>query len=422
MHRLVPRILRSIGPAIIVAAVVLGPGSILTSSQVGAHFGYLGVPVLAGAAILMIGMVALSARIGAVYAGSPCDELASRLGRPVARLVGITVFATIALFQSGNNIAIIAGLEPLLGDPAGTETTALGPWTKGSLLVAVNLCATLSLFHTRDLYGRIEQLMKILVAVMVAAFLINFVVVFTKPHDDHAFSAWHGSDVDIIPVLGLIGTTLSLAGAFFQAYLVKEKGWGVTQTRDSLIDSVLSITVLAFITALILTTAARVFYGQPAPVRLVSAADVARQLEPSFGAAAKIIFCLGILAAASSSFLVNAMIGGTVLADSLGKGSRLNDRWPLWCTTAALWGGGSIAIRSLWSEGSTVALITLAQALTVLGTPALGLALIYLGVRSRKELADDRKVPVWMLGLAAIGVLLACGLVSVTAARLLDRL
>ena len=58
------RLLKSIGPAIIVAAVVLGPGSILTSSKVGATFGMMGVPVVLVAAILMIAMVALSARLG----------------------------------------------------------------------------------------------------------------------------------------------------------------------------------------------------------------------------------------------------------------------------------------------------------------------------------------------------------------------
>ena len=78
------RLLQSIGPALIVAAVVLGPGSILTSSKVGASFGLVGVPVIAGAAILMIAMVALSARLGVVCENSLCDELASRLGRGIA--------------------------------------------------------------------------------------------------------------------------------------------------------------------------------------------------------------------------------------------------------------------------------------------------------------------------------------------------
>ncbi len=73
------RLLRNIGPAIIVAAIVLGPGSILTSSRVGSQFGYAALPVLALATILMIAMVALAARIGVIYDNSPCDQLAARL-------------------------------------------------------------------------------------------------------------------------------------------------------------------------------------------------------------------------------------------------------------------------------------------------------------------------------------------------------
>ena len=45
-----------IGPTIIVAAVVLGPGSILTSSRVGADFGFPAWFVLALSTFLMIGM------------------------------------------------------------------------------------------------------------------------------------------------------------------------------------------------------------------------------------------------------------------------------------------------------------------------------------------------------------------------------
>ena len=50
----------------------------------------------------MIAMVALAARIGMVYEGSPCDELAVRLGRPVAIAIGAIIFTLIAFFQSAN--------------------------------------------------------------------------------------------------------------------------------------------------------------------------------------------------------------------------------------------------------------------------------------------------------------------------------
>ena len=387
------RFLKSIGPALIVAAVVLGPGSILTSSKVGASFGLLGLPVVIGAAILMIGMVALSARLGAVYQNSLCDELASRLGRPVTVLVGLVLFALVALFQSSNNIALIGGLEPMISpEPLSVVLRVL-------ILIVFNLLILVCLYKMRDLYRFVEALMKILIGMMSLAFLINFLFAMFSPREFEPVAS--GDSQDLLPLLAMIGTTFSVAGAFYQAYLVKEKGWGLSEVRQGVIDSVVSISVLGILTALILLTAWRVFYGDPHPVTLASVGDIARQLEPLFGAWAKIIFSAGILAGALSSFLVNALIGGTVMSDALGKGAKLTDRWPVHLTAVALLVGMLVSVMSLSKEGSTVLLITFAQALTVLGIPALAAALIYLG--TRKELMGERKVPYAILTVAIIG-------------------
>ncbi len=396
--------LRSIGPAIIVASVVLGPGSILTSSKVGATFGLMALPVVGGAVVLMIAMVALSARLGVVYENSLCDELSARLGRPVSILIGLILFTLVALFQSSNNIAMIGGLEPLLGDEP------LSVAARSLVLVLVNLLIIASLYLLRDLYSSVERLMKLLIGLMTLAFFVNFLVIFLRPRSYEPVAA--SGEQDWIPLLGMIGTTFSVGAAFYQAYLVKEKGWGLSDVRKAMTDSIVSISVLGIVTTMILLTSWRVFYGQPEPVSLASVGDVARQLEPLFGPSAKIVFCLGILAGALSSFLVNAMIGGTVMSDSLGKGSRLGDPWPIHLTAVALLIGMSVAIGSLAREGSTVHLITLAQALTVLGIPALALSLLYLG--TRPELTGDRKVPRVLLVLATTGFCIACVLACLT--------
>ena len=403
---------KSIGPAIVVAAVVLGPGSILTSSKVGATFGLLGLPVIIAAAVLMIAMVALSARLGAVYENSLCDELATRLGRPVAVAIGLTLFTLVALFQSSNNIALIGGVEPMLGDQL------LSVPMRAAVLVVANLVVIASLYLLTDLYRSVERLMKLLIGLVTIAFLFNFAVVFTQ---ERTFEPVEQSgSLDWIPLLGMIGTTFSVGGAFYQAYLVKEKGWGIAEVRAGVIDSIFSISVLGLVTAIILLTSWRVFYGNPQTVTLSSVGDVARQLEPSFGATAKVIFCSGILAGALSSFLVNALIGGTVMSDAIGKGARLQDRWPVHLTVVALLVGMAVAIASLAKEGSTVHLITLAQACTVIGIPALAAALIFLG--TRPELQGPRRVPRSLLIMATIGFLVSCGLAVLTAQKVYDKL
>ena len=178
--------------------------------------------------------------------------------------------------------------------------------------------------------------------------------------------------------------------------------------------------MLGIVTAIILLTSWRVFHGHPEFVSFASVGDVARQLEPVFGSWAKIVFCIGILAGGLSSFLINAMIGGTVMSDAMGKGSRLTDRWPLHMTTIALLIGMTIAMISLAHEGSTVKLIILAQALTVLGIPALALALIYLG--TRRDLTGERQVPRPILLLAIIGFCVACVLACMTAHKVYQKL
>ena len=419
---------RSIGPAIIVAAVVCGPGSILTSSNVGAQFGYDALWVLVFAAVLMVGMVTLAARIGVACEHSPCEELARRLGRQIAAEVGVVIFVVIACFQSSNNIALVAGLEPLLSS---REGTSLGPTAALTILALANVFCIASIYVSRTLYGRVEFLMKALVLIMVAAFAINCIAARPSiaaalkglipglPPGVEGFFAKRvdGEVVDSLwSVQALMATTFSVAGAFYQAYLVREKGWTIHETRRGLLDSVVGVGVLCGITSLIIMTSAATFFGTKEASQLGSVGDVARQLEPFFGAWARIVFSIGIFAGAFSSFLVNAMIGGAVLSDGMGLGSRMSERWPRHLTTLALLAGMVVAVLAVSTEMSRVRLIEFAQALTVLGIPALALALLYLGTRS--EVRKQGKIRGWVLGLGTIGFLLSCALAARTAWKL----
>lgn len=405
------------GPAIIVAAVVLGPGSILTSSKVGAEFGFPALLVLAISTFLMIGMVALAARLGVTYERSLCEELTARLGRGVSLFIGLVLFLVVALFQSSNNIAIVAGVEPLFED-VGDGTLLAGTGPRLAVLLAINALVVFCLFRFRSLYSGIEKLMKIMVVIMILAFTCNLVVVLfgTRPE---AGVVPEGKQ-DLIPLLGMIGTTFSIAGAFYQGYLVREKGWTLADWKMGLRDSIFGICVLGAVTSFILMTSAMMFHGRAEPVVLQSVGDVARQLEPLFGKWAKYVFSLGIMAGAFSSFLVNAMVGGTILSDSLGKGWRLADAMPRRLTCLALLIGMGVAILSLSGASGTVGLITLAQALTVFGMPALAAALLYLG--TRKELSGDRKVPRWILGTCWVGFIISCILAGRTALFVWDKL
>ena len=124
-----------------------------------------------------------------------------------------------------------------------------------------------------------------------------------------------------------MATTFSIAGAFYQAYLVRDRGWRSNNVKETFVDTVIGITTLGLITLVIMLTAASTLAGKS--IKLETVTDVAIQMENLFGRWAGIIFTIGIFAGALSSFLINAMIGGRLLADGFGKGNRIDSKLSL---------------------------------------------------------------------------------------------
>lgn len=412
------RLLRSLGPAIIVASVVLGPGSILTSSKVGCQFGYSMAWVIVAAGVMMVAMVALAARLGVLHERTLCEELAARLGRGTAVFVGVTMFLVIACFQSSNNIAVIAALEPMLADPASGSTPSLTTGMVPTIgLILLNVLVVLTMYGLRQLYVPLEKLMMILVGMMILGFAGN--LFFAQPSISAAlaglipslpegvgggqFLPSRNAEGGIIDpwwaVQGLIATTFSIAGAFYQAYLVREKGWTEQKLSQGLVDSLAGISVLGGVTMMIMFTAAAVLHGRMDPEDLKSTNDVAMALAPLFGDSAKFLFSMGIFAGAFSSFLVNAMIGGALLADSLGMGGKMDQAGPKAFTVASLMVGMFVAIGTTSLGIDRVPLIVFAQALTVIGGPVLAFSLLYLALKVKHS------IPTWLFALASVGTL-----------------
>ena len=425
---LLQQALRRVGPAIVVACVVLGPGSILTSSKIGCQFGYELVWLLAAAGALMMVAIATAASIGVTLGKTPCQELAARLGRPVAIVVGGCVFLMAACFQFSNNLGVLAAIEPLV---------ELTPTSRAVVLGVLNTLIVVFLFGLRNLYLTIERGMMLLVGVMLLGFAANLllaqpsVVDFLRGllpslPDELSDRFWptmgpaaSGNDEPVIvdpwvTPQGLVATTFSVAGAFYQAYLVREKGWTRASLGRGLIDPLVGTAVLVGISAMIMATAASVLRGKVEPSDLGTLADVAGQLRPLFGAAATGLFCLGVFAGAISSFLVNSMIGGTLLADGLGQKAALDSPWPKNYTVLVLLIGMIVAL--LPSDANRVPLIIFAHALTVLGGPLLAASLLYLATR-RSE-TGERVAPLWLVVVGAVGFVVVLAFAARTVVRI----
>ena len=308
-----PNFLLRIGPAFIVGATVIGPGSVTLMSTTGSKYGYslIWLSLLSG--VMMAGFLALFMRFG-IY----CDDTflgltAKKLGRWFAVLCGIALFAVCAAFQFGNALGVALGTEALI--------EGVSPWVWP---VAFTGAALVFLFGFKTIYFVIEKMMVFFLLLMVLAFLIN--LVWARPNlpavvRGALVPSLPKEEINWVTISGLVATTFIIASAFFQSYLVKAKGWTEKDLRRGIADTVMASIALTLIGAMIMTTAAAVLYPHRGDVNF---GVMISQLDSAFGPLAKLIFSVGFWAAAFSSFVTNSLAGGVMLNDGLGMGGKIN--------------------------------------------------------------------------------------------------
>jgi manganese transport protein len=407
---------RSIGPALITACVVFGPGSLLISANIGATHGYQLLWLLVLTGILMGTYMTTAARIGVVGGATPCTLIAQRLGRPVAAIIGINLCLICGTFQFSNNLAVAAAAETLV-------PKLDAHW----VLLGFNGLIIIFLFAAKELYRFLERTMKIMVGLMLLCFIIN--VILARPSLSGIIRGFIPSWPDsvslgvpkkidgaihdpMILIASLLGTTFSVAAAFYQGNLVREKGWTIKDYSRGIGDSITGVCVLTGVSAIIMITAAKVIPNRPAE----NIGVLAESLRPLLRSVAHIFFCIGLFAVAMNPFLINAMIGGSILADGIGRPPKLSDRWPRRFTVLVLLTGMLVAILALRTGQKPVKLIIFGQALTVIGNPLMAVTILWLA--NRKDIMGKKRNTVILNILGGLGLLV----VVLMAVRVLMRL
>ncbi len=406
-----------IGPGLITACVVIGPGSILTSSKVGSAEGFSMLWVVATAVIFMMTYTAMGAKLGAVAGDYPGTLISQRAGRWLAAMIGVGVFFISAAFQFGNNMGVNSAFQ---------EYADYLPHAPGLgisyLIILFNVLSISFLFCFKNLYKALERLMMAFVGIMLLSFAFN--LFFAQPNLGEMAAGFVPPVKDIftqspeqsLPLLGLVGTTFVITAAFYQTYLVRQKGWGKPEVRDGLIDARIGAVIMALITIMLMSTAAAVLRDEP----LGSVGDVAAGLRPAFGTKGHALFCLGLFSAAYSSFLVNSMIGGFILSDGLGLGNKPTDLWPRLLTTAVLLTGMCVALLVIAVGWKPVPAIVAAQAVTVIASPLVAGALLWLC--NRKDVVGEDTNGFVTNFFGGIGFVLLLGMAFYTATVVYGKL
>ena len=419
MRKSISKILKSLGPAFIVASVVLGPGSILSNSYVGAQFGYSMIWLLVLASLMMILVTSLAAQIGLHSKLTPCQFITKVSFRGSGLILGVIVFTITLCFQFTNNLAIMSAFDLLLGgkENMGLTSSSSDNGSGRLFMILINLFLVVSLYGSKKPYQLIERAMMLLVIIMICGFALNF---FLVPHDFWGiakglvptFTASQDGK-HLIQLLGMVATTFSIAGAFYQCYAVRERNWIANDWKEARRDTIMGIGVLGGISLLIMITGASALSGTGVGRSLP---EISMMFDQLLGPQSMRFFCLGILAAAFSSLFVNPLIGGTVLADGFGKDCRVSGKWTKGATMAGMIMGMIVAILGSMGKMETLPLILTAQAITVVGVPFIAWVMLKLIKEVKSGIPNSK-----LVGIAWLSLLVAIALSVRTISSLIER-
>lgn len=289
--------LKMIGPAIVMAAVVVGPGTVTTASNMGAKYGYD-----------LIWVVILSALCGFLFQ-LPAINLTHKRGltimeairmyynKKVATVLFVLIYFCVCISQAANFLGAAMAMNYFV------PSLSLTAWAA----VMAGLALLMVLFAN---YGWLEKFTEGLVLLMVLSFVITMVG--SKPDvgamvtDGFAFRI---PDGDYMIILAMLATTmiydlpLSLSSLHKEKYINPASPYSKypasLKMRTAKIDLIVGSSVSAVLTLTIMICSAVNLH--PLGITISSAADMAAQLTPIMGRYAGILFSLGLWGAAFSS-------------------------------------------------------------------------------------------------------------------------
>ncbi len=379
------RTLAMAGPAFIAGAWQFGPGNLASAVQAGSAYSYSLIWVIALSTLFMLVYADMSVRLGIRTPVSMLSSVKDILGHRVGAAAGVGIFLITLCFSVGNAVGSGLGLSMVFG---------------GSPLLWSAVCTVFVglILLFRNVYRTVERILLVIVALMAATFVLSAII--AKPD---WYQALEGAVPTIPPggqllIIALVGTNFSLNAAFFTAYGIRERRRTEAEYRQTTIaDTIPGIVAPGIMTSLVIIVAAAVL-GRTG-TEATTLTGLAKVFEPIAGPVGSTIFALGLSGAAFSSMVANATAGGTMLSDALGKGPSAST--PTAKRTSAIILAFGLVITLVFTS-SPIQLIIVAQALTVLIAPLLGVLLLIMS--NHHDLMGTLRNTWWKNVIAVLGL------------------
>ncbi|HUS86842.1 MAG TPA: Nramp family divalent metal transporter [Bacteroidales bacterium] len=321
---------KSVGPAALVAAAFIGPGTVTTCSIAGASFGYNLLWALLFSLVAALVLQEMSARLGLIGQMGLGEALRQEFASPFGRLVtGVLVISAIAIgnaaYETGNILGGVMGLGVLTN----LEFIELGSARINIWGPLIGILAFAILYIGK--YRIIEKGLVLMVIIMSLTFLTTAVIV--RPSLTKILQGLfipRLSEGSLLTVVGLIGTTVVPYNLFLHASAVREKWKDKSLLGTVRADSLISLGAGGVISMAIVITSAAAFYGTESVIS--NAGDMASQLQPLLGSASSVFLAIGLMAAGVSSAITAPLAAAYATSGILGwkrsmKDSRFRSVW-----------------------------------------------------------------------------------------------
>ena len=330
--------LTSSGPAILVTAAFIGPGTVITASRAGADYGLALLWALVFSVLATMILQEMTGRLGIVTKLGLGENIRASMNNSLSRWLAIVLVTSAivignAAYQGGNITGAVLAIAPIVIIPNVTLGVEISSWS-----LIIGLIALVILW--RGQYSLIETSLKLLVGLMSLAFIATFFMTLTNPFDLLAGLVPSIPDGATLTIIALIGTTVVPYNLFLHSAACAEKWRGsesvATALAQSRHDIKLAIPLGGLISIAIMSTAASAFFASQ--IELVNLATLSPSLEPTMGKAAPYIMATGLFAAGISSAITAPLAAAFALRGILGLNNQLTD-WSfraIWLTILLL--------------------------------------------------------------------------------------
>lgn len=316
--------LKDIGPAALVTAAFIGPGTLTTCTLAGASWGYTLLWGLLFSTFATIILQSMSAKLGIIGRRSLGEAISVSFRSPVLRFLAVgMVLVAIGVgnsaYEAGNIMGASLGLEAITGiTTIGNGVFPIRFWPLATGILAMLLLYTGS-------YRSIERILIALVIVMSVTFVATAVMV--RPSVGGIIRGLFIPSVpggSVLMLISLIGTTVVPYNLFLHSSTAMEKWSGKEGLARSGIDSLVSIGLGGVISSAIVITSAAAFLGTGKEIH--GTGDLALQLEPLLGRSARYFMSAGIFSAGISSAVTAPLAAAYAITGVLGFRKGLKDR------------------------------------------------------------------------------------------------